>query len=79
MRQAERILNLWIKRLTDVEVKMLQEYSAGTETPDDSDPFPGLGFTPNLDGLTGPLFKKQNGNRWTCTQPKRDPCMNIVF
>ena len=57
-RQAERILNLWIKRLTDEEIKMIQDYSTGTETPDDSDPFPELGFTPNLDGLTGPFLNK---------------------
>ena len=58
MRQAESILNLWIKRLTDEEVKMIKDYSTGTETPDDSDPFPELGFTPNLDGLTGPFLNK---------------------
>ncbi|XP_060933425.1 NLR family CARD domain-containing protein 3-like [Limanda limanda] len=39
-RQAEHFVNEWIKRLADEEVKMLREHSAGTETPDDSDPFP---------------------------------------
>ena len=37
---------------------MIQDYSTGTETPDDSDPFPELGFTLNLDGLTGPFLNK---------------------
>ncbi|XP_060949411.1 protein NLRC3-like, partial [Limanda limanda] len=59
-RQAEHFVNEWIKRLADEVVKMLREHSAGTETPDDSDPFPELGFNPNLDGLSRPLLNKND-------------------
>ena len=79
MRQAETILNLWIKRLTDEEVRMIQEYHTGSETPDDSDPFPELGFTPNLDGLTGPFLHKTDWKQVDLHTAKGRAMMNVVF
>ena len=35
---------------------MLQEYNGGVETPDESNPFPELGFAPNLDGFSETLL-----------------------
>lgn len=35
---------------------MLQEFCKGLDTPDDNDPFPELGFVPNLERFTGQLL-----------------------
>ncbi|KAF7662216.1 hypothetical protein LDENG_00242310 [Lucifuga dentata] len=54
----DRALSLWIKKLIDEERIMLQDYCKGVETPDESDPFPELGFTFKLNGAAGLLFNK---------------------
>ncbi|KAK0133242.1 X-linked interleukin-1 receptor accessory protein-like 2 [Merluccius polli] len=56
IRQTKNIINMWTERLIEQEVKMLQEYSGGVETPDESNPFPELGFAPNLDGFSETLL-----------------------
>ena len=60
LRQTKNILNMWVEKLTEDELTMLQEYSDGVETPDDGDPFPELGFVPDLDGFSGALLKEDN-------------------
>ncbi|KAJ3600299.1 hypothetical protein NHX12_031284 [Muraenolepis orangiensis] len=55
IRQTRTLLRRWTERLTEEEFQILQDYGSGVETPDEGDPFPDLGFPPDLDGYSGPL------------------------
>ncbi|KAA8593148.1 hypothetical protein FQN60_009264 [Etheostoma spectabile] len=51
--QTMTVLGRWTERLTEGERRMLLDYCAGVDSPDESDPFPELGFVPKLDGFSG--------------------------
>lgn len=45
-----------MKRLSSDELELLREYHAGTETPDEGDPFPELSLEIDQTGFPGPLL-----------------------
>ncbi|KAK0141819.1 Transposon TX1 uncharacterized protein [Merluccius polli] len=55
-RYCGKLLDLWKKRLTETERRLLGEYSSGSLMPDPRDAFPDISLVPEMESYTGPLI-----------------------
>ncbi len=55
-RHTQLMLNRWKTRLTNEELLLLKDFKNGDMFLDIADPFPRLGITPDLEGMSGPLL-----------------------
>ncbi|KAL2076997.1 hypothetical protein ACEWY4_027414 [Coilia grayii] len=56
-RIVSQLLGKWRARLTKAEFAMLEDFSAGSSSPDCNDPFPNLALSPNLMGCAGTFLE----------------------
>ncbi len=61
VRLAQRILELWKRRLTEKEKHLLLRHSRGEAEPDPTDPYPEIHLCPGFTELNGPLLKHNDG------------------
>ncbi|KAI4886999.1 hypothetical protein NFI96_027941 [Prochilodus magdalenae] len=56
VRQIRTVLDLWVKRLDPEDWSLLQSYWSGSAVPNEGDPFPSIGLTPDFKDTSGPLL-----------------------
>lgn len=56
IRHTAKIIELWKRKLTEEDLKLLKGFKDGSITLDRTDPFPRLCFTPDLKDTSGLLF-----------------------